>query len=340
MKKFTFLLLGLLIFTSASADENEYVPLVREGVKWVYMTYHEPDWHQSVIPKQMYSFEIDGDTTILGKNYKHVYCTILDKDFKPASSPFVYCDVREEDKVVYEYNTLYGSDFNASPSCLKNRSLTLPWPHDHYYPFWVENCVADILVNTIEFELYDFNRESYLPEINASLWGYDEDFEESEYEAFIELFRNNPELITVQIGNQDHNAYIMNSEHLDFEKYFLECKVIEGIGVDSRSGDLISPQNSLNLCDNELMGLVAVYDGEDLVYKGCLYDEAMEYFGTVDVPGDVNDDGVVTSADITALYIYLLNSDSNDIVNGDQDGDGSVTSADVTTVYNILLGNQ
>ena len=57
------------------------------------------------------------------------------------------------------------------------------------------------------------------------------------------------------------------------------------------------------------------------------------------VPGDVNGDGSVTSADITALYNYLLNSDSSSLVNGDQNSDGSITSADVTTVYNILLGS-
>ena len=56
------------------------------------------------------------------------------------------------------------------------------------------------------------------------------------------------------------------------------------------------------------------------------------------IPGDVNGDGHVTSADVTALYSYILNNDDSDIVNGDQDGDGYITSGDVTTVYNILLG--
>ena len=56
-------------------------------------------------------------------------------------------------------------------------------------------------------------------------------------------------------------------------------------------------------------------------------------------PGDVDGDGVVTSGDITALYNYLLNSDSTGIVNGDVDNDGVITSADVTNIYNILLGN-
>ena len=55
--------------------------------------------------------------------------------------------------------------------------------------------------------------------------------------------------------------------------------------------------------------------------------------------GDVNGDGVVTSADVTALYDYLLNNDSSNIINGDQTNDGSITSGDITAVYNILLGN-
>ena len=55
------------------------------------------------------------------------------------------------------------------------------------------------------------------------------------------------------------------------------------------------------------------------------------------VPGDVNGDGEVTAADVTALYDYLLNNDTSHIVNGDQTGDGEITSADVTAVYTVLL---
>ena len=57
------------------------------------------------------------------------------------------------------------------------------------------------------------------------------------------------------------------------------------------------------------------------------------------IPGDVNGDGSVNSADITALYDYLLNNDSSGIVNGDVDGDGHITSGDITAVYDILLGS-
>ncbi len=59
----------------------------------------------------------------------------------------------------------------------------------------------------------------------------------------------------------------------------------------------------------------------------------------VSVVGDVNGDGNVTAADVTAIYNWLLNNDDSSIVNGDQNGDGDITAADVTSVYNILLGN-
>ena len=56
--------------------------------------------------------------------------------------------------------------------------------------------------------------------------------------------------------------------------------------------------------------------------------------------GDVNGDGNVTAADVTALYNWLLNNDDSAIVNGDQNSDGFITAADITFIYNILLGSK
>jgi len=80
---------------------------------------------------------------------------------------------------------------------------------------------------------------------------------------------------------------------------------------------------------------------------GWLGETSTEVAGAIDLhpdavaapePGDVNGDGAVTSADVTVLYNYLLNSDSASIVNPDVNGDGSITSADITAIYNIILG--
>ena len=56
------------------------------------------------------------------------------------------------------------------------------------------------------------------------------------------------------------------------------------------------------------------------------------------IPGDVDGDGVVTAADVTALYDILLGDESAATEAGDVDGDGNITSADITAIYNILLG--
>ena len=58
------------------------------------------------------------------------------------------------------------------------------------------------------------------------------------------------------------------------------------------------------------------------------------------VMGDVDGDGVVSSADVTAIYNWLLNEDSTFLSTSDVDGDGSVTSTDITVIYNILLNDK
>ncbi len=77
---------------------------------------------------------------------------------------------------------------------------------------------------------------------------------------------------------------------------------------------------------------------ENLAFEDVTKDIYVQIGGTV--PGDVNGDGNVTAADVTALYDWLLNSDDSSLVNGDQNNDGSITSGDVTTVYNIILGSK
>lgn len=57
----------------------------------------------------------------------------------------------------------------------------------------------------------------------------------------------------------------------------------------------------------------------------------------VNVPGDVNCDGAVTTADVTCVYNYLLNGDETFIATSDVDGDGFITTVDITAIYNILL---
>ncbi|MBP5687944.1 MAG: hypothetical protein J6X22_04795 [Muribaculaceae bacterium] len=57
------------------------------------------------------------------------------------------------------------------------------------------------------------------------------------------------------------------------------------------------------------------------------------------VYGDVNSDGVVTAADVTAIYDVLLGNDYTFEATADVNNDNAVTAADITEVYDILLGN-
>lgn len=56
-------------------------------------------------------------------------------------------------------------------------------------------------------------------------------------------------------------------------------------------------------------------------------------------PGDVDDDGKVSIADVTAIIEYLLTLDDNGInpTNADVDNDGKISIADVTAIVDILL---
>ena len=54
-------------------------------------------------------------------------------------------------------------------------------------------------------------------------------------------------------------------------------------------------------------------------------------------PYDVDADGAVTAADITALQFYLLEGEDYD-TNLDVNGDGHITSADLSMLYEYILG--
>ena len=90
---------------------------------------------------------------------------------------------------------------------------------------------------------------------------------------------------------------------------------------------------------------VTLVDGGNLIlaeekeYTLTIVDGVLTVTFPSSVYGDVNGDGVVTSADVTAIYDFLLNNDASSLVNGDVNSDGNITSSDITCVYDILLGN-
>ena len=68
------------------------------------------------------------------------------------------------------------------------------------------------------------------------------------------------------------------------------------------------------------------------------YENGAWWYITVRLLGDVNCDGSVNAADVTALYNYILNGDETYLSTSDVNNDDAVNAGDVTAVYNIILG--
>ena len=102
-----------------------------------------------------------------------------------------------------------------------------------------------------------------------------------------------------------------------------------------------------NPVDLKQIDFVKVYNAM-LQDCGWLGETSTEVAGAVDLhpdavpepePCDVNGDGNVTAADVTAVYNFLLSGDTTFESTSDVNGDNNITSADITLIYNILLGN-
>ncbi|MBR5087494.1 MAG: leucine-rich repeat protein [Muribaculaceae bacterium] len=172
--------------------------------------------------------------------------------------------------------------------------------------------------------LYDFNKEMFLPD-----WSY-----EDLPEACLPTDYMNPDgvsSIEVEIGGTTRKGY-----YIDNGNEYYSFKTIEGIGVDCNFGDLLVPYRNYYTGFNPMAGLAAVYENGKLVYKGCKYNRAQS------LKKDVDGDGAVTAADVSAIYNFLLNSaddyDYNEMY--DVNGDNMVTAADITAIYNVILGGQ
>lgn len=252
MKKITFLLLGLLMTTSASATEYEYVPLVREGVVWEYVLYNNsigfnPNY------EVLYYLEFKGSSVLdeydgTTDEYYNLYRT--DCDFADSTEPFLVGYLKEKDKIV----TARMIDFDD-------------FPKEIYGAFY--NWTPQIV--------YDFNKPLFMSIDNPDFVDFFDNYTFDEFE--------------VTIGNSKRNGY-----HLLGTTSILsgqEINIIEGVGIDCIYGDLLVPYRDFltsakssmikskiddiaELTGDTMAGLSAVYENGELVYKGCLYEEAQQ----------------------------------------------------------------
>ncbi|MCH5178349.1 MAG: dockerin type I repeat-containing protein [Prevotellaceae bacterium] len=161
-----------------------------------------------------------------------------------------------------------------------------------------------------------------------------------------QVFANNDDIT----GNKRYTVTVSTNEGGEIE--------IEGTGVVSRNTIVSATINTgenviLIITANEGYKLTAFYiDGDDE-----LEDVDEDGFYTItaltknvsinaifeeDVVGDVNGDGVVSVADVNALYSYIIDGENSgytaEVV--DVNGDGSVTTADVVAIYEIIAGKE
>lgn len=127
-------ILTLLGMTQAAAQEYEYVPFVREGVKWIC---DEPYSHVVYFGHHYFTLELSGDTVINGKSYKAMHKYSGDAINKLNDTIPVY--LREDNKVVYGIVP----DGKTYPDC----PVGMNW--------WPE--AREVIESGQEFILYDFN---------------------------------------------------------------------------------------------------------------------------------------------------------------------------------------
>ncbi len=152
-----FTLLGLLMITSASADDDVYYPLVREGVTWYFVRYegYYKDLYGST--NYLYSFNFDGDSTVMDKVEMKTYKKVAYKEYdnqKNVTYSATLRGMREESKVVY-VKDLYEKRSELIGLFEK------PFLQYHYWWGWdEENSQYYSQWNNYEMAIYDFNRET------------------------------------------------------------------------------------------------------------------------------------------------------------------------------------
>ena len=151
---------GETIFTSEDftkpATNNEYVPLVREGVVWEYVGFRQ---NESSLPeKSLYTLEFNGTTTVDGKEYHNIYRTDYNEECI-AQEPYLVACVREENKIVTVYiNTDEANEY-------------------FYYTYWW----------WIPKTLYDFSKPMFLPDEASMAFGGEAPYDYSTDYSSIEV---------------------------------------------------------------------------------------------------------------------------------------------------------
>ena len=245
MKKFFIIsFLALLGMSQAAAQQYEYVPFVREGVKWVYYYYNNGyiPYDGLAVGKVYLNLEIKGDTIINGKTYKAMHKYYGDEINNLNDTIPVY--LREENRVVYGIVP----DGKVNPDCFVGYGPVPVFGYD-------SNSIFSLVWAGEEFVLYDFNNTQNYYEDFYSYWNdpYDPNF-------FSYIGCD-----TITIGNRLAKRHILKEN-------YREDYIIEGIGFDGINVGFIIAYFYFESAYYPRFHLSHVIEDGRIIYKGIHYD--------------------------------------------------------------------
>ena len=290
--------------------EDRYLPVIREGVKWVnvHVVINDGD-----TTKNYYTYEFKGNYPELDSHdrvFKAVYSRNSDAKGVGTGEERLVAGLREDEACILSFR-------NEPLSCV-----------DHLINFYFYYGNGNVcllhedLEHMVDIDYY----------INSQT---DPDKNFLNTDNFVKA-----DPIEIDGMLCSRIAYI--GEQGDTLAY-----LVEGIGFDSRDfGDLLTPftrypEASAN--HQEYCGLSHVIKDGKIIYKGMLYDPN----AAIGIPGDVNGDGEVTLADANSVIDIVImggNSshprmpidvDGNYI--GDVNSDGEITIADINSIIDMIL---
>jgi len=281
MKKFLLsMILALLGVTQVVAQEYEYVPLVREGVKWVCFYKRESVGRLYVneesfqMGRNYFTLELKGDVEINGKQYKALHKYSGDA-IDPQNDTVLIC-LREEDKVVY----------GIVPD-----GKTYP---DFFIGYNLQLDIKDEIKSGTEFVLYDFN-------------------DPEEWVGW--MFRRNSKQISsmgydmVDIGGKPRMRHTFFMK-FDSNNFYL----IEGIGADGYCPCYLVGFLNFACTYDPLYYLSHVVENGEVIYRGINYEYIAPIDGRLPIVREgmkwVNERVIINKGDTTRYYYtYELRGD-------------------------------
>ena len=318
-------ILALLGITQAVAawDSSDYLPIVREGVKWV---------NEKVIINQgdttnyYYIYEFSGDDPLINESGEiNNACFYSQASEIDASLDSLIAGMRDDyGEVTFvrnnAYNALYREDM-INLELNEDKEFRLMFPLAGYMngttviynfsdPSW--NCVGYYLSVQHAFH---------------NLYGYEEVLTEENF----------TEVEPIEIEGISCSRYAYVKENGD-----TMCYVVEGIGFDSRNmGDLLTPftrEPDPDADYQEYWGLSHVVKDGKIIYKGMRYNPAL-----FENPGDVNGDGEINIADANSVIDIVIlggNAGHTRAPAADANHDGEVNIGDINYIINFILNGE